>query len=170
MSLYFLQVLGISYSEELSLRPRDLTPPDPSPQPPPPSALPPNKRPKLSHESGTDIGTDASAHDSDMLDQQQEAGQARLGKEGEQASVSRVVKVHSTSLLRHVSGRRESGENQIFPPLLSCYCPGTTVSSLCALHEFLRHSDRRPFLNPCRFDMVRLHVGPYTCCSRRLPH
>lgn len=141
-------MLGIPYTEELALRPKDITPLNPSPQSPPPSALPPNKRPKLSHKSGTDIGTDASANDSDTLDQQQKVGQATLGKEGEQASVSRVIQVHSASLLRHVSGRSESGEKQTITMLLSCYCHVHILSSLYMSHESLCLFNRTIFLEP----------------------
>ena len=107
-----LQVLGIPYTEELVMRPRTSTPLDPSAQPPPPSAMPPNKRQKLSHDPGTDVGMDAPAHghhSSSMLEQQQETEQVELGKEGEQASVCKVIEVHSASLLRRVSGGSEPG-------------------------------------------------------------
>ena len=102
--VYNLQVLGIPYTEELALRSRTSTPLDPTAHLPPPSALPPNKRQKLSHDTGTDIVLDASAHghdDSGMLDQQQEA---------EQAMVCKVIEVHSAHLLRHIHDSSESGE------------------------------------------------------------
>lgn len=79
-----LQVLGIPYTEELASSPRNWTPPDPV-------TSPPNKRPKLSHESGTHRSTDVSdapdsdAPDSAMQDQDQEREQVRAGVEAEQA-------------------------------------------------------------------------------------
>ena len=108
-----LQVLGIPFTEELALRPRKSIPLDTSAQPPPPSALPPNKRQKLSHE--TDARTDAPAHShasSGVLDQQQEAEQVEMGKEGEQARVCKVIEVHGASLLRRLNGESEPGEKK----------------------------------------------------------
>lgn len=102
--VYNLQVLGIPYTEELALRSRTSTPLDPTAQLPPPSALPPNKRQKLSHDTGTDIGLDASAVDQACLshhDHEQEA---------EQAMVCKVIEVHSAHLLRHIHDSSESGE------------------------------------------------------------
>lgn len=108
-----LQVLGIPYTEELASTPRNWTPPDPV-------TSPPNKRPKLSHESGTDRSTDASdAPDSGMQDQDQkpeqaragvEAEQAKAGMEAEQARVHRVIQVHGVSLLRQLNGGSEPGQ------------------------------------------------------------
>lgn len=73
----------------------------------------PNKRQKRSHDPGIDVATDAPAHghySSEMLEQQQEAEQVKLGKEGEQASVCKVIEVHSASLLRRINGGSEPGE------------------------------------------------------------
>ena len=109
------QVLGIPFTEELVLRPKKPTPLDPSAQAPPRSALPPNKRQKLYHDTGTDIHTHAPAHShagSGMLDQQQEAEQVRMGKEGEQARVDKVIEVHGASLLERLNGRSEPGEKR----------------------------------------------------------
>ena len=108
-------MLGIPYTEELVLQPRTSNPLDPAAQAQPPSALPPNKRQKLFHDTGTDVDKDASAPGHGRLHQQQEVEQVKLGKEGEQASVCKVIQIHNVSLLGHVDGGSEPGESSSMP-------------------------------------------------------